>query len=534
MASLGRATTVMAVGTLTSRILGFVKVIVLAYAIGQTASVSADAFAVGAILPNTLFVMLMGGMLNSVLVPQIVQATKSQDGGSAYINKLLTLVITAAAALTACTLLAAPLLVKLHALEWDEPQLQLATAFAYWCLPQLLFYGIYTVMGEVLNARSVFGPYTWAPVINNVIAIAGIMIFIMLYGADPNGERGVHDWNAVAIAVLGGSATLGIATQALILFYYWRKAGIHYRPDFKWRGVGLGAAARLSAWTLAMFFVLNIITFITGNVIAVDSGDSLSISAVNNGWLIMVLPHSVFVYSIATAYFTRFSEAIANSDQGSFARDFVASLKQSALILVFFAAAFFALAPQLSRIIQISADADRVQLFALLLQFYIFAMISHSLLFVVQRGFYAQNDTRTVFFLTLIQFFIVVPLSIATIVMPDGTRSFAVVLIQGLGTAVQLLLAVVVLQKRSGVLRGGSLLPSLLKFAVAGVITAAVGYFSTALLWQYNSELPLWLALLSAAVLGIVMLGLYAALLFALKTPEMQSVAALVRRRLGR
>ena len=54
----------------------------------------------------------------------------------------------------------------------------LAIAFAFWCLPQILFYAMYSLLGEVLNAKQVFGPFTWAPLINNVIAIVGLVVFI--------------------------------------------------------------------------------------------------------------------------------------------------------------------------------------------------------------------------------------------------------------------------------------------------------------------------------------------------------------------
>src|SRR5690606_32020941 len=117
-------------------------------------------------------------------------------------------------------------IVRITVQGWGEEQLALATAFAYWCMPQVIFYGVYTVMGEVLNAKSVFGPFTWAPVLNNVIAIAGIAVFVLMFGADPQGTLAVNAWSPTMIAVIGGSATLGIVAQALILFVSWKKAGI--------------------------------------------------------------------------------------------------------------------------------------------------------------------------------------------------------------------------------------------------------------------------------------------------------------------
>ena len=168
----------------------------------------------------------------------------------------------------------------------------LATAFAYWCLPQIFFYALYSLLGEVLNARNVFGPFTWAPVLNNVVAIAGLVVFMVLFGDDPNNRT---------LAALGHrpdraarrQATLGVAAQALVLFLFWRRAGLRYRPDFRWRGVGLGATGQGRRLDLRDD---------PGHPGRRDRaeqgrhrsprGDDASNAALRNAWLIFMLPHS--------------------------------------------------------------------------------------------------------------------------------------------------------------------------------------------------------------------------------------------------
>ena len=78
---------------------------------------------------------------------------------------------------------------QLYAPDFPPDQLALATAFAYWCLPQILFYGLYALVGESLNARRVFGPFTWAPIVNNLVSIAGFLVFIWLFGAGRRDDR---------------------------------------------------------------------------------------------------------------------------------------------------------------------------------------------------------------------------------------------------------------------------------------------------------------------------------------------------------
>ncbi|MEG2779081.1 MAG: lipid II flippase MurJ, partial [Aurantimicrobium sp.] len=189
--TIARASTLMAVGTTASRVLGFVKAMVLATAIGVTASVGADSFAVGNMLPNSVYMVLIGGVLSAVLVPQIVQAMAGHDGGSAYVNKLVTVAMVFLLAITALAMALAPFLVRLYAMAWSPEQLALAVGFAYWCLPQIFFYGLFNILGEVLNAKKVFGPSSWAPVLNNIVAITRRAVYIVLFGADPEGKRGL-------------------------------------------------------------------------------------------------------------------------------------------------------------------------------------------------------------------------------------------------------------------------------------------------------------------------------------------------------
>ncbi|MGO8608773.1 lipid II flippase MurJ, partial [Rhizobium johnstonii] len=112
------------------------------------------------------------------IVPQIVKAAAHTDGGSRFVSKLLTLGTVILVAVTVLIMAVAPLLITLFAPNYTPEQTALAVSLAYWCLPQLLFYGLYALLGEVLNARKVFGPYSWAPTVNNLVSIAGFGVFL--------------------------------------------------------------------------------------------------------------------------------------------------------------------------------------------------------------------------------------------------------------------------------------------------------------------------------------------------------------------
>ena len=533
-AGLIRASAVMASGTMVSRVLGFAKAILLVYAIGQVASVSGDAFANGNLLPNTLYMILLGGMLNAVLVPQIVRAAKNPDGGAGYINRVLTLVMSALIAVTALTMLAAPWIVWLFTLSWTDDQRSLAIAFAYWCLPQIIFYGLYTMLGEVLNARSVFGPFTWAPVLNNVIAIAGIGVFIVMYGADPNGSRTPDDWTASAIAVLAGSATLGVIAQALILFVSWRKAGIRYRPDFRWRGMGLGQTGRIAGWSLATIVVMQVGGIITNNVINTASGQGPSALAMQNAWLLFMMPHSVIAVSLATAYFTRLSNWAHTGDLVNFRADFSASARQILLVMVFASVVLFSTAPFISTVMNPRASPELIGQFTIVLQCYMVGLAAYSFLFIVQRAFYALSDTRTPFYFTSVQIVLLILMSLGLLVLPKDWLGPAYALAFGFTTVVEALIAVILLRRRIGFIDASRILASLLLYALAAVPALILGLLATVLVVNllpgYGIVAAVGLAAGVALLVGLV----YYAALRVLKSPELAELTGFVSRKLGR
>src|SRR5699024_5985582 len=210
-ARFGRASAIMSAGSMVSRALGLLKMMALATAIGVTFG-HENAFDDGNKIPNMLYSIVAGRPFNAVLGPQIVRASRNPDGGRDYTDRLLTLAIGILLILTLILTGLASVLVWVYTsagpTAWSAQQTALATAFAYWCLPQVFFYGLYTLLGEVLNARRSFGPYMWAPVLNNIVAIGGLGLFIALFGPGESGQHAIGDWDSSKITVLAGTATL--------------------------------------------------------------------------------------------------------------------------------------------------------------------------------------------------------------------------------------------------------------------------------------------------------------------------------------
>lgn len=534
--ALQRASAIMASGTMVSRILGFVKTMLLAYAIGGSATLSGDAFANGNQLPNTIYMALAGGMLNAVLVPQIVKAAQNRDGGAAYINKVLTLVSTVLVIITSIVMLAAPAVVWVFTMAWEPDQRALAIAFAYWCLPQIIFYGWYTMLGEVLNAKKVFGPFTWSPALANVVAIIGTVVFIIMFGADPDGHRPVTDWSPTAIGLLAGSATLGVIVQALILIVPWRKAGLRFRLDFKWRGVGLGKTGKLASWGLASVTVLQLGGIVTSNIINAASGGGPAMFAMTIAWLVFMLPHSVIAVSMMTAYFTQLSEFGQRGDMNGFRDTFSRASRQILMLMLFASAALFVSAYYIARVLLFGASADQVASFGALLQAYSLGLAAYSMMFVVQRAFYAISDARTPFLFMSGQLVALILLTIPVgLFFPKDLISFSYAVIWSLTTIVQAIVAFGMLSRKLGPMGGRELIVSGIRYFIGIVPAGVLGVIALAILSVMRPASSGFGDVLFSIVSAVVVTGIMGAIFFGvlllIKAPEAQ---ALKRRLLKR
>ena len=540
--SVTRSSLVMASGTIVSRILGFARAVLLAAAIGVTTD-AADAFGVANQLPNSVYAIIVGGVLNAVLVPQLVRARSLADGGKGYIDRFVTLAITVFFAVSVLFTIAAPVLVRLYTSGWTEEQLALATAFAYWCLPQLFFYGLYSIFGEVLNSRSAFGPFMWAPVLNNLVSIAGLLAFIVIFGADPTGERSVELWGADRIALLAGSATLGVAAQAVILLFSWKRIGLSLSLNFRWRGFGLRPAMKAASWSLAMVFVTQIgglVQTAVASTAAAGRDSSIgvaSVAAAAIAWLIFMLPHSVVTVSVATAYFTRMSQHAASGDMSSFKADLTNGLKVIALVSVVSSALLTLLAYPIARVF--AGEYPATVALGNVIMALMIGLVPFSFVYMMQRAFFALEDTRTPFVFTSIQIAIHIAGSIALgALMPKQWLVVALSLLTGVTIVIQGLIAYFLLKRKIGGLKGYGVGKSLGVFVLAMIPSIALGYGALWLLGGTSEgAFPLskvFGAVVSSSAVGLVVVGSYLLLLWLFRVPQLREVSGALSSRLKR
>lgn len=535
--SLGRASAMLAAGTMVSRILGFAKTFVLAYAIGQNASPSANAFAVANQLPNNIYALIAGGLLSAVLIPQIVRAMKAgTDGGQAYVNKIVTLGGSVFIVITIAATALAPLLVRFYtsnSADSGPAATDLAVAFAFWCLPQILFYAMYSLLGEVLNAKQVFGPFTWAPLLNNVIAIAGLIVFIALYGT--SGSQ-LDQWTPAKIALLAGSASLGVFAQAAFLPFFWRRAGLSFRPDFRWRGVGLKSTGTAAGWLFAMILVTQIAGIVQSQVAWLGRDDGPGNAVLGNAWLIFMLPHSIITVSIATAYFTRMSHDAERGDLDAVRRNLSLSLRIVGLFTVFASVALIVVAVPFGRLYEGTFESA-LQVGAVLVA-YMPGLVLFSMLFVIQRVFWAMHDHRTPFLMQCIQSVLFVIGALAVSTFPTSVIGIGVAACTTLAGTAQTIVALVLVRRKLGNIEGPVITRSHVQFVIAALISGVVGLLVVNFFGAFSKSgfamSDRTGALVTIVLTGAVMVAVYFGALVVAKNGEIGNAVRMLRSKLGR
>nr|WP_269327042.1 murein biosynthesis integral membrane protein MurJ [Kineosporia mesophila] len=540
--SLLGSSALMAAGTMVSRLLGFVRASVLVAAVtpGGDAG-AADAFSVANIMPNALYILLAGGVLNAVLVPQIARAAKQKDGGEDYINRLLTAALGLLAAVTVLVLLGSPLLVKVYASDdWSPDLITLTAAFSLWCLPQVFFYGVYTLLGQVLNARGKFGAFMWSPVLNNVVSIAGLAAFIAVYGG---GTQSGTEWTDSKVMLLAGSQTLGVAAQALVLIPLLSRAGIRYRPKFGLRGVGLASASRVAGWTFAAvvvqqlaFVVISRVTTTASNLMkdhpeaAIDTGKAIY----DNALLLFMLPHSLVAVSLVTALFTRMSNAAAENRLRDVRADLSLGLRLTGLATVVSTAAILALGPDIAASMFPSAHRSTTNGIAYVVMAMALGLVPFSAQYLFQRVFFAFEDAKTPFFIQIGTSGTWAVGNLISLYLLRETPQYIVIGV-GLSMAasnfVSALLSYWILRMRFGDLDGRAVVRSHIELFAVGGIGGGVAW-----LMARSTHIFLgdgWVACIIASIVGgLMLLFVYVAGLRQLGVQEIEDVFGPLLRRL--
>lgn len=480
MSTLANQTSGMAVGTLLSRITGIVRDIALVAAIGT--GVFSDSYSVANSVPNIIYILIAGGAINAVFVPALVRhMNDDEDAGARFADALLTIVSAVLFIVVLITMAVAPFIAHLYGTsQWSTQDFDVATYFARWCLPQIFFYGLYTLASQVLNARGVFKLPMYAPIVNNVVVIATAGLFIAISTGEPTSATVLHK----ELFLLGFGTTLGVVVQALILLPALGKAGYNFRPNFSVRGSGLGKVGDLAIWTIGFVFV-NQLSFLVisrlttyANVVSTNAAlTPVGFTSYQKAQLMMMLPHSIITVSLITAVLPRLSRQAHAHDEQAFDAELTHAVRLVMALMVPSAALLVIAGPRIGQFLYGHGASTLAQGNAVGFVSSMFAigLPAFSLFYVLLRSFYARENTKTPFFINLA--FNMIHVGVGTILfffVADKYKVASLAFAYSIGYTVVCLYTWNLLSRKQPGLRRGGHLQLLVRLSVATLVATFV------------------------------------------------------------
>ena len=391
---LARTTALIGLGTLFSRVTGFLRVSALA-ALGF-AHVT-DIYNIANSTPNIVYELLLGGILTATLVPLFVESHERDDPRAT--DAINTVAIVVLVVGTALGTLAAPWIIRAYGTSGAQQQ-ELATSLLRWFMPQMLFYGVTALATAMLNARRQFAAAAFAPVLNNVVVIT-MLLAVGRAATDPITVRSVLD-DPVLVVLIGLGTTAGVVAMTLVLLPALRRAGAAFRWYWAPAHPAVRRLARLSGWTIG-YVAANQIAFFVVLVLAYRTRSDVSVYLA--AFTFFQLPHGLLAVSVMTALGPEIASRHQADDLDGVREHFSGGLRLLIVVMVPAAVGLAVLARPLIRALLDHGDFSNASVIhtAATLRAFAFGLVAFSLYLYVVRTFSSMQNTRTPFLLNVIE-----------------------------------------------------------------------------------------------------------------------------------
>lgn len=524
MTSLARATAVMSIGTVLSRITGLLRVVAIAAALGVAESKLPDTFNLANTAPNIIYELILGGVLTSVFVPVFVELIEKEGRerawqvASAMINVCIVLLV----AVTTLAVAAAPLIAKFYAARCSGcvgAQQEVLTFLLRLFFPQIVFYGIAAMTAGLLNANKRFGAPMYTPILNNLAVIAVFVGFHQAYE-----KVTLASVTSTQLWIIGLGTTGGVVLMALTQLPFLRGLG-RYRPTLSIRHPSVRKLLRLSVFVIG-YVITNQIGYVTVQWLANDQQGAYSAYAY--AFTFFLLPQGLFAVSIFTALLPGLSEHAVNERWDQFRERMSIGIRATFFLVLPAAIGYFVLGDAVVRVLERGVMTPRsTELVASVLRVFVIGLVPFSIFQLFLRAFYAMQDTKTPFLIncatTVVNIAINVPM-------------FALIGVEGLalGHAVSYLFGTslqgFVLARRTGGLDRKRVIDSGIRISAAGLLMGVVVWAVSVGIEEVVSPIGLGrqlLVLIAPVAVGAVA---YLGLAHLLRVEEMRQVRSLVRR----
>ena len=507
---MARASGVLALGNVASRVLGLVRETVLANQFGASASV--DAFNIALIIPRTIHDLLIAGHVNSAIVPVLSEAAATQGKAAFWrlVSVLLTLVTILMMGLVLLLQAFAPQLVGILG-GGSAPQTQaLAVDLLRLTSPALLFLALFSLLSGALYSMRAFTLPAFAAAVFN-----GAVVVTMLLLAPQIGIT------AAAVGWLAGAlAQLALQLPGLD----WRRL----RPVLAWRHPGVRRIALLYAPVMISLILDTVIRTFSYNIASGTGSGNIGI--MNWATTLIQFPHGLVGTAISIAILptlSRQAAQIAESGAQAFKDTLGLGLRLVIVLILPATAGLFMMAHPIIGLLfehgQFTAADTAVA--AQALRYYLIGLPFAALDLLLIYAFYARQDTRTP---ALIGFGSLLIYLAVTILLLPSLGLFSLMVADSVKHIVHALVSAFVLHRRLGGMGGQRLLRTLMQTSAAALTMTLVLGWVEPLLEGWLGASSLWREVAIVAGGGILSVMVFTGVALLLRIEELRWLSRLL------
>jgi putative peptidoglycan lipid II flippase len=525
-----RATGVVGIAILCSRVLGLIREVVFAALFGATRNM--DAFLTAFRAPNMLRDLFAEGALSTAFVTTFSRriATDGDESAWKLASKVATLTVVFMSAVTLLGIIFAPTLIYILAPGFPVEKAELTILLTRIMFPFILLVSLAALVMGMLNAKNVFGVPAMASSFFNLGSIIGGVAFC--YWLDPQAEWRHPHFGERGLIGLAIGTLIGGLLQLIVQFPAVRRVGFRFRPDFKWRDSGVKTI-------LAIMGPATIAASAVQVNVAVNSGFASKLGDGPMTWLniafrLMQLPLGMFGVAVATVTLPLVSRNAAIGNKDEFRSALAHAIRLVLLLTVPSAIGLIVLANPIISVIYEHGrfNAEATARTAEALRFYAIGLAGYSAVKVLAPAFYALDKRHLPMLVSLLSILINFVLNwFLTLHLKWGHQGLA--LSTSLVAITNFGLLYLMMRRYAGRLETGAMFRSLAKLLLAGAVLGAICWFANDYFFvSARGALPFWQKIVDLVITIAVAGTAFFGATYLLRVAEVHDVVDLVRRKL--
>ncbi len=380
--SAAKATVIVMVALILSKVTGQLREILIPGKIGF--GMLSDAYILGFMIPDLIYQLLVGGSIQAAITPSLSGAISSNNEKKAWKSVSIFINVTSVLMLVAVLIgeIAIPYVLPLFSGDKSRETVDLAISVSRMLFPQVFFMMLAALSIGVLNAYKKFTAASLGPVVYNLCVVLSMILF---------GNKTPEGMIKVAAGVM-----ISACIYFLMQFYFSRKEFGNYRLLFSIKDTGFRRLVKLAIPTLLSASIVQInLIILSGFTNYYSDGSLTSLRFAITTWQ---LPYGVFAVAVGSVMLPTLAGHFARADFKECSRVLTRSLRTALFLTIPSAVIFFMLNKEVIRGIfqwgSRNLTSQNIELTSSMLSWYCIAMISHTIIFIMNMAFYAVGKTK--------------------------------------------------------------------------------------------------------------------------------------------